>query len=110
MRCRLALAALPLALLLAAAPGCRSVTEATVWAFRKGDLITYEQYMGIDAAANPKPSVDDVINTLGVPNDLHDRDGARVRVDYLCMALNDELKRAEFHFDKNERLLKKELW
>lgn len=102
--------AAPFALAILASSGCRTMTEASVWAFRRGDLITYEQYQSIDPNANPKPSVDDVINALGSPNDMHDRDGARVRVDYLALSINDELKRAEFHFDKNERLLKKELW
>jgi hypothetical protein len=97
-------------LALASLGGCRTITETWVGAVHKGDLITYEQYLSIDPAANPKPSVDDVINTLGTPNDIHDRDGARVRLDYLCMSLNDEVKRAEFHFNKDERLTKKELW
>ncbi|MCG3135019.1 MAG: hypothetical protein HMLKMBBP_02512 [Planctomycetes bacterium] len=107
---RTAVLAATLGLAAAALPGCRTMTETGVWMFRKGDLITYEQYLSIDANADPKPSVDDVINMLGKPNDMRDRDGARVRLDYLALTINDDLKRAEFRFDKNERLVTKELW
>lgn len=111
-RSRLAMfvAAAPLALVLFGTTGCRTLTEWSVAAVRKGDLITYEQYLSVSSEANPKLSVDDVINILGQPNDMHDRDGSRIRLDYLCLSLNDELKRAEFHFDKTEHLVKKDLW
>ena len=104
------LSVLSLGLVAAAAPGCRAMTGAYGWAFLSGDIITYDQYGQVDADANPKLTVDDVINTLGKPAALHDRNGARVRIDYHAYGLDDTLKRAEFHFDKNEKLVKKELW
>ena len=112
MRCRipaLVLAA-PLAFVLFGAVGCRSIKETGVAMFRHGDLITYEQYMQVGGDGGAKPSVDDVINMLGEPNDMHDRDGKRIRLDYLCLTMNDEIKRAEFKFNSAERLLTKDLW
>lgn len=90
--------------------GCRVMTDVWGWCCLSGDVITYDQYRSIDPELNPKPTVDDVINTLGTPMAVHDRNGARVRVDYHAYGLDDSLKRAEFHFDKNEKLVKKELW
>ncbi|MCE9634451.1 MAG: hypothetical protein K8T90_01995 [Planctomycetes bacterium] len=112
MRIRLvpALAAASLGLVLAASTGCRTMTDAYGWAFLSGEMITYDQYQTIDPEASPKPTADDVINTLGKPMAIHDRNGARVRIDYHAYGLDDSLKRAEFHFDKNEKLVKKELW
>jgi hypothetical protein len=90
--------------------GCRTVVEGWDAVFWTSDVITYDQYLAIDAEATPKPSVDDVIGQLGTPVSVHDRNGARVRIDYRAFSLNDELKRAEFHFDTNEKLMKKEMW
>lgn len=104
------LAAASLSLVFLAAPGCRAMTSAYGWAFLSGDIVSYDQYAQVDADANPKPSVDDVMNMLGKPSAIHDRNGARVRIDYHAYGLDDTLKRAEFHFDKNEKLVKKELW
>jgi hypothetical protein len=104
------LATAGLAAVLLTAGGCRQMTDFWGWCCLSGDLIDYEQYLSIDQEANPKPSVDDVISRLGSPASVHDRDGARIRLDYHAYSLNDELKRAQFFFDKNEKLLKKELW
>ena len=104
------LAALSLGLVLAGTTGCRAMTDVWGWCCITGELIDYGQYQAIDVDANPKPTVDDVINTLGKPNAIHDRNGVRVRVDYRAYGSDDSLRRAEFHFDKNEKLVKKELW
>jgi hypothetical protein len=110
MRTRTALTLLSLGLFLGAAPGCRTTTDIYGAIFLTGELIDYPQYQQIDPEANPKPTVDDVINTLGKPTAIHDRNGVRVRLDYHAYGLDDSLKRAEFHFDKSEKLTKKELW
>jgi hypothetical protein len=110
MRLRTVLTTLSLGLALAGASGCRAMTDVYGAVFLKGDLIDYVQYQQIDPEANPKPSVDDVINRLGKPMEIHDRNGARMRLDYHAYGLDDSLKRAEFHFDKSEKLTKKELW
>jgi hypothetical protein len=102
--------AVSLGFVLAGSAGCRAMTDFYGWCCLSGELITYDQYQMIDIEANPKPTVDDVINTLGTPMTVQDRNGARVRVDYHAYGLDDKLKRAEFHFDKNEKLVKKELW
>ena len=78
--------------------------------FWSSDVITYDQYLAIDTEATPKLTVDDVMNQLGEPVSVHDRDGARRRIDYRAYSLNDELKRAHFQFDKSEKLEKKEMW
>ena len=90
--------------------GCKSVTESwgdTVWT---SDTITYDAYLAIDAQANPKPTADEVIAKLGEPLSVHDSNGAMRRVDYRAWSPDDELRRAQFHFDKNEKLVKKEMW
>lgn len=99
-----------LAVALGAAGGCRSMVEAWDSVFWTSQTITYDQYLAIDPEANPKPSADDVIAQLGEPMAIHDRNGAKIRIDYRAWSLNDELKRAEFHFNSNEKLLKKEMW
>lgn len=92
------------------AGGCKTIYDGWDAVFWSSDIITYDQYLAIDPEANPKPSADDVIAQLGEPVSVHDRDGSRRRLDYRAYSLNDELKRAEFHFDKNEKLMKKEMW
>lgn len=104
------LATLAVGLVLAGTTGCRAMTDVYGSVFLDGDLIDYGQYQMIDADANPKPTVDDVINTLGTPMSVRDRNGARVRLDYHAYGSDDSLRRAEFHFDKSEKLVKKELW
>jgi hypothetical protein len=94
---------------LAAAPGCSSMSSARCW-FLKGACLTYEQYLAVDQTANPAPTADYVIKTLGAPLEVHDRDGVPRRVDYHCYSLNGDMKIAEFQFDENQKLVKKELW
>lgn len=91
------------------AAGCGTMNTVRSW-FLRGDVISYDQYLSIDAHAEPKPSVDDVINALGRPSSYQDKNGARVRLDYHAYGLDDTLRRAEFRFDKNERLIDKSLW
>jgi len=110
MRVRPVLAALSLGLVLAGSPGCRTMTDVYGSIFLSGAVIDYGEYQLIDPEANPKPTADDVINTLGKPMAIHDRNGARVRIDYHAYGLDDSMKRAQFHFDKSEKLVKKELW
>jgi outer membrane protein assembly factor BamE (lipoprotein component of BamABCDE complex) len=86
--------------------GC---TTVRCW-FVKGECLTYEQYLSIDQSANPAPTADQVLKTLGNPLAVRDRDGVRRRVDYYAFSLNGDLKIAEFTFDANEKLVKKELW
>lgn len=102
--------AVSLGFVLVGTTGCRVMSDFYGWCCLSGDMVNYDQYQAIDADANPKPSVDDVINSLGKPMAVHDRNGARVRVDYHAYGLDDSMKRAEFHFDRNEKLVKKELW
>jgi hypothetical protein len=112
MRFRLAPVAVVLSLGLVAAgtTGCRQMAVAWNTCCQRGALVTYEQYQQIDTEANPKLGVEDVMEILGKPMEVHDRNGARVRLDYHAFGMDESLKRAEFHFDKNEKLLKKELW
>lgn len=95
---------------LLAAPGCRTMTDVYGSVFLSGELIDYAQYQQVDPEAKPQPSVDDVINTLGKPMAIRDQNGARVRLDYHAYGLDDSLKRAEFHFNQQEKLVKKVLW
>ncbi len=100
-------------LLVAAVPllgGCRSATEAYADVFLRGTTLTYEQYLSQDVNAVPPVTADALIAALGPPADVYDRDGARRRIDYNAFSLTGELKHAEFYFDREERLVKKELW
>jgi len=102
-----------LGLLLAATPllaGCQSMTKAYADIFYKGTTLTYDQYLTQDVHAVPRVTVDSLIETLGNPMAVADRDGVRRRVEYHAFSMIGDLKIAEFHFDTNERLVKKELW
>ena len=86
--------------------GCSTVKG---W-FLKGEVLTYEKYLTVDQSAKPTPTAETVIATLGMPKAVHDRDGIRRRIDYYAYSLTGDLKVAEFTFDENEKLVKKELW
>lgn len=94
---------------LGAAPGCASGSNPRCW-FLKGNCLTYDQYLSVDQSAVPTPTADYVLKTLGDPMSVRDRDGIRRRIDYHSYSLTGELKIAEFTFDENEKLVKKELW
>ncbi len=98
---------------LAAVPalvGCQSVKEGYAYAFLSGATLTYDQYLSQDVDAVPPVTVESLIDVLGKPADVYDRNGIRRRVDYHSFSLTGDLKRAEFHFDRDEKLIKKELW
>ena len=102
-----------LGLLLAATPilaGCQSSKEAYAALFYKGDTITYDQYLSQDVNAVPQVSVDSLLEALGKPRAVVDRDGVRRRIEFNAFSMTGDLKVAEFHFDVNEKLVKKELW
>ena len=102
-----------LGLLLAATPllaGCQSATKAYADVFLSGKTLTYDQYLSQDVHAVPQVTVDSLLETLGPPRSVADRDGVRRRVEYHAFSMTGDLKMAEFHFDVNERLVKKELW
>ena len=93
----------------AAAPllsGCSTIREP----FLSGTVLTYDAYLSQDVNAVPPVTVDSLIETLGPPADVYDRDGVRRRVEYHSYSMTGDLKRAEFHFDRDEKLVKKELW
>lgn len=94
---------------LAALPGCASGSNPRCW-FLKGNCLSYEQYLSMDQSANPVPTADVVLKTFGNPLSVRDRDGIRRRIDYYAYSLTGDLKIAEFTFDENEKLVKKELW
>lgn len=100
---------LALAAIVGTAPGC-SAGRAFSCMFMKGKCITYEQYLAIDQDASPTPTAESVLQTLGNPMAVHDRDGIRRSIDYHAYSLTGELKVAQFTFDENEKLVKKELW
>jgi len=98
---------------LAAAPflvGCQSAKETYAHTFLSGSTLTYDQYLSQDVDAVPPVTVDSLIDALGGPADVYDRDGIRRRVEYHAFSMTGDLKRAEFHFDRDEHLVKKELW
>jgi hypothetical protein len=102
-----------LGLLLAATPllaGCRTSKEAYAAVFYKGTTITYAEYLSQDVQAVPPVTVDSVIETFGAPRSVADRDGVRRELTYNAFSMTGDLKMAEFHFDRNEKLVKKELW
>lgn len=90
--------------------GCRSAKEVYAAALLTGNTITYEQYLSIEQDRDPPPTVDEVVRALGKPAQVYDRNGKRLKVVYHAFSMTDQLKRAEFHFDGEERLMKKELW
>jgi hypothetical protein len=80
-------------------------------AFLKGEVLSYDQYRTAgDPTDNPQPTADTILKQLGQPRAVHDRDGVIRRLDYHSYSLNGDLKVAEFTFDENQRLTKKELW
>ena len=95
--------------LLAVAPGC-SASRAFGCLFMKGNCITYDQYLSVDQNASPTPTAESVLQSLGNPMAVHDRNGIRRSIDYHAYSLTGELKVATFTFDDNEKLEKKELW
>jgi hypothetical protein len=102
-----------LGLLLAATPllaGCHTSKEAYAAVFYKGTTITYDQYLSQDVQAVPPVTVESLVETLGKPRAVADRDGVRRRIEYNAFSMTGDLKTAEFHFDANEKLIKKELW
>ena len=102
-----------LGLVLAASPllvGCRTSKEAYAGVFLTGATLTYDQYLSQDVKAVPQVTVQSLVEALGKPRSVVDRDGLTRRVEYHTFSLNGDLKMAEFHFDVNERLVKKELW
>ncbi len=112
MKTRMARCAL--GLLLAATPllsgGCQAMTETYASVFYSGQTLTYDEYLSQDSHAVPQVTVDSLIETLGEPRSVFDRDGMRRRIEYHAFSMTGDLKIAEFHFDANERLIKKELW
>ncbi len=104
-----AVAVLGLASLVALA-GCQSAKEAYADTFLAGRTITYDEYLELNVEGTPATTVEDVILSLGKPSSVHDRNGARRRLDYHAFSMTGELKRAEFHFDREERLTKKAMW
>ena len=104
-----ALLAVAVAAPLAVLPGCSTGQSVRCW-FLKGTCLSYQDYLSVDQDANPAPTADSVLSKLGKPLAVHDRDGIRRRIDYYAYSLTDDLKIAEFTFDENEKLLKKELW
>ncbi len=104
---------LVLAAALAVAPllgGCQSATELYADAFLRGNVLSYDEYLSQDRNAVPPVTADSLLEALGPPADVFDRDGIRRRIDYHAFSLTGVLKRAEFHFDKDEQLTKKDLW
>lgn len=93
-----------LAATLSTAPGC------SMGAVFAGNVLSYEQYLSIDQDMKPTPTADTVLQALGMPKTVHDRNGVRRRIDYNAKSLTGDLKTAEFTFDENEKLVKKELW
>jgi hypothetical protein len=100
---------LALGAVLGAAPGC-SASRAFSCLFMKGNCISYEQYLSVDQSSVPTPTAESVLQALGNPMAVHDRNGIRRSVDYHAYSLTGELKIAVFTFDDNEKLVKKELW
>ena len=102
-----------LGVVLAAAPllvGCQSVKEGYAAVFLSGATLSYDQYLSQDVDAMPPVTAQSLLDTLGEPADVYDRDGVRRRIEYHSFSMTGALKRAEFHFDRDEKLVKKELW
>ena len=98
-----------LGLLLAATPmvsGCQMYADV----FYRGKTLTYDDYLTQDVRAVPPVTVKSLLEDLGDPRAVVDRDGVRRLVKYNAFSMTGSLKTAEFHFDVNERLVKKELW
>lgn len=90
--------------------GCKSVKEMYADVVLKGDTITYQQYLDMAIDGPDRVSADMLIAKLGKPASVKDRNGKRRLIYYNAFSLTDELKKAEFHFDEDEMLMKKELW
>jgi len=102
-----------LAAVLAVSPllaNCQGVKKVYADTLLSGTTLTYDQYLSQDVDAVPPVTVDSLIKALGSPADVYDRDGVRRRVEYHAFSMTGDLKRAEFHFDRDEKLTKKELW
>lgn len=89
--------------------GCTVTNAVRDWTL-KGSVLTYDQYLSVDQSASPPPTADTVLTKLGMPMNVHDRDGIRRQIDYYAYSLNNDLNIAEFHFDEHEKLTKKVLW
>jgi hypothetical protein len=92
--------------------GCKTVKELYADTVLKGDTITYQQYLDIvsEGAESERTTADRLIARLGNPASVYDRNGKRRMIVYNAFSMTDELKKAEFHFDENERCTKKQLW
>ena len=97
--------------------GCKTVKEAYADTVLRGETITYEQYLSMitidqaKAAGSGDPAnADQLIARLGKPASVYDLNGKRRKIVYNAFSLSDELKKAEFHFNENEVLMKKQLW
>lgn len=92
--------------------GCRTVKELYADTVLKGDTITYQQYLDIvsEGPDSERTTADRLIARLGNPASVYDRNGKRRMIVYNAFSMTDELKKAEFHFDDDERCTKKQLW
>jgi hypothetical protein len=90
--------------------GCQATKEVYADTFYKGTTLSYDQYLSQDVESVPPVTADSLIEALGDPADVYDRDGVRRRIEYNAFSMTGDLKRAEFHFDRDEKLVKKELW
>jgi hypothetical protein len=93
-----------------AVTGCQSTKDAYANVFLSGTVLTYEQYLSIDQNADPPISAETVIERLGDPREVRDVDGVKRMVSFWAYSFTGDLKRAEFHFDRMGKLMKKELW
>ena len=94
-----------------AAGGCKSIKETYAETFLTGEILTYEQYRAVGEYPAPRPTARDVLDSLGEPADVdYDDDGRIRKIVYHAFSLLDQLKRAEFHFDGDGVLTKKDLW
>ena len=93
-----------------ATAGCPSAKRWYADTLLCGETITYQQFLDQDQYADPKPTVDDVLRSLGEPLEVIQGKGFRRKLVYHGYNVHDDLARAEFTFDKDERLMKKEMW
>lgn len=101
---------LGLALTVLSAPGCRTVKEAYAHTLLTGEILSYEEYLSIGEGADPHPTAQQVLDRLGEPEHVEMQNGKRFRIRYHAFSIMEMLKRAEFVFDEDERLTKKDLW
>jgi hypothetical protein len=92
-----------------ATTGCGTWNSAKCW-FSTGRCLTYEEYLSVEPNSNPPPSASEVLAKLGKPMKVMDTNGVRRRIDYHSETLTGEMRVAEFYFDEQEKLVKKELW